>query len=385
MDIPFNRPTLPPYELLNTKVKAFYDTGMVTNGPGVRQFEIAIQDTLGVGNAVAVSSCTNGLMVALRCMGLSGKVALPSFTFFATAHTAVWCGLEPVFVDVAPDTWNISPESLERALEKNNDVSAIMGVHIFGNPCDVDILEALAHDRGLSLVYDSAHAMGARVEGNWIGGFGDSEVFSLSPTKIVVAGEGGVITTNDEVLAGKLRAGRDYGNAGSYDPSFFGLNARMSEFHAALAIESFLMLELNIGRRNTIAEKYIEGLSRLPGITFQAIRQGNRSTFKDFTVRIDEDEFGISRDALSWHLSGKGIDSRKYYCPPVHRTTAYWERWGQEYDEHLPETNKLSEQALSLPIWSHMETSLIDRVVEEIHNANEKAESIKNEFLKENP
>jgi dTDP-4-amino-4,6-dideoxygalactose transaminase len=159
----------------------------------------------------------------------------------------------------------------------------------------------------------------------------------------------------------------------------------MSEFHAALAIESFLMLELNIGRRNTIAEKYIEGLSRLPGITFQAIRQGNRSTFKDFTVRIDEDEFGISRDALSWHLSGKGIDSRKYYCPPVHRTTAYWERWGQEYDEHLPETNKLSEQALSLPIWSHMETSLIDRVVEEIHNANEKAESIKNEFLKENP
>jgi len=385
MDIPFNRPTLPPYELLNTKVKAFYDTGMVTNGPGVRQFEIAIQDTLGVGNAVAVSSCTNGLMVALRCMGLSGKVALPSFTFFATAHTVVWNGLEPVFVDVESDTWNISVRALELALKENDDISAVLPVHIFGNPCDVERLETLAREHNLSLVYDSAHAMGARVEGSWIGGFGDSEVFSLSPTKIVVAGEGGVITTNDEVLAGKLRAGRDYGNAGDYDPSFFGLNARMSEFHAALAIESFRMLEENVSRRKAIAGRYTEGLSRLPGITFQAIRQGNRSTFKDFTVRIDEERFGLSRDALSWHLSRNGIDSRKYYWPPVHQTKAYWERWGQKYDEHLPETNKLSEQALSLPIWSHMETSLIDRVVEEIHNANEKAESIQNEFLKENP
>src|SRR5450759_4221193 len=103
MEIPFNRPTLPPYDLLSDKFKAFYDTGMITNGPIVKQFEIAIQNTLGVGSAVAVSSCTNGLMVVLRCMSLSEKVALPSFTFFATAHAAVWCGLEPVFVDVAPD------------------------------------------------------------------------------------------------------------------------------------------------------------------------------------------------------------------------------------------------------------------------------------------
>jgi len=385
MDIPFNRPTLPPYALVNKEVEAFYDTGMVTNGPGVRQFEIAIQDTLEVGNAVAVSCCTNGLMLALRCLGSCGKVALPSFTFFASAHAVVWNGLEPVFVDVEPDTWNISPAALARAIEKDGDISAVMPVHIFGNPCDVDGLEALARSNGLSLIYDSAHAMGAKVGDRWVGCFGNAEVFSLSPTKIVVAGEGGVITTNDGEVAERLRAGREYGNEGDYNPSFFGLNARMSEFHAAIARESFRMLESNVGRRNTIAEKYIEGLSRLPGIAFQTIRTGNRSTFKDFTALIDEERFGLSRDALSWHLSGKGIDSRKYYYPPVHRTAAYWERWGRKCDDSLPITNRLSRQALSLPIWSHMEMGLVDRIVEEIHSAQDSAEEIASEYIKVGP
>lgn len=385
MDIPLNRPTLPPYTLLDEKVKSFYETGMITNGPVVRQLEADIQETLRVVNAVAVSCCTSGLMLTLGCGSLSGKVALPSFTFFASAHAVVWNGLEPVFVDADIDTWNMSTEALKQVLEVEDDVSGIMPVNIFGNPCDIDALQALASDHGLSLIYDSAHAMGAKVGNNWVGGFGDAEVFSLSPTKVVVAGEGGVITTNDGEVAERLIAGRNYGDAGDYDPSFFGLNARMSEFHAALALESFRMLELNVSRRNAIADRYTEGLSILPGVAFQRIREGNRSTFKDFTVLIDEERFGLSRDVLSWHLSNEGIDSRKYYYPPVHRTNAYWERWGKKYDERLPVTNRLSKHALSLPIWSHMEIGLIDRVVESIHGAHERAEEIENKYLKENP
>jgi dTDP-4-amino-4,6-dideoxygalactose transaminase len=384
MQVPFNRPTLPPYATLSDKFGAFYDTGIVTNGTVVRQLEADVEEAFRVNGAVAVSSCTSGLMLALKCLGSSGKVAIPSFTFFATAHAAVWNGLEPVFVDVDPDTWNISPEALERVLEEEGDISAVMPVHIFGNPCDVDRLGTLAGDRGLSLVYDSAHAMGAKVGDRWVGCFGDAEVFSLSPTKLVVAGEGGVVTTDNGELAELLRAGRDYGNAGDYDPSFVGLNARMSEFHAALALESFHMLELNVGRRNAIAERYVRGLGELPGITFQAVREGNLSTYKDFTILVDEDGFGLSRDALSWHLADEGIDSRKYYFPPVHRTTAYWERWGKRYDERLPVTNRLSRQVLSLPIWSHMETDLVDRVVESVHAAHKRAEEIQNEYLKEN-
>lgn len=383
MDIPFNRPTLPPYAFVNKEVEAFYATGMITNGPVVRQLETEIQDAFRAGNTVAVSCCTSGLMLTLRCKGLSGKVALPSFTFFASAHAVIWNGLEPVFVDIEPDTWNMSSEALEQALEEDDDISAVMPVHVFGNPCDVEGLEALARNHDLSVVYDAAHAMGARVGARWVGCFGDAEVFSLSPTKIVVAGEGGIITTPDDVLAEQLRAGRDYGNTGDYDPSFVGLNARMSEFHAALAVESFRMMEESVTRRNAIADRYVKGLSGLAGVTPQAIREGNRSTFKDFTVLIDEERFGLSRDALSWYLSSKGIDSRKYYHPPVHRTTAYWERWGRKYDELLSVTNRLSRQALSLPIWSHMEMGLVARVVEEIHNAHESAEEITSEYLKE--
>jgi dTDP-4-amino-4,6-dideoxygalactose transaminase len=384
MKIPFNRPTLPPYDLLSEKVEAFYATGMLTNGPVVRQLEADIQDGFRAGNAVAVSCCTSGLILVLKCLGLRGKVALPSFTFFATAHAAVWNGLEPVFVDVEPDTWNISTGSLRQALDEDQGITAVMPVHVFGNPCDVDALKAMALECGLSVVYDAAHAMGARVGDNMVGVFGDAEVFSLSPTKLVVAGEGGVVTTADGDLAELLRAGRDYGNTGDYDPAFVGLNARMSEFHAALGLESFRMLEENVSRRNAIAERYKAGLSALPGITFQTVRQGNRSTYKDFTVLIDQAGFGMDRDALSWHLSNEGIDSRKYYYPPVHRTTAYWERWGHKYDDQLPVTNRLSVQALSLPIWSHMEVSLVDRVVESVHGAHARAEEIENEFRRNN-
>ncbi len=385
LDIPLTRPTLPPWELVSEACGAFYDTGIITNGQVVRRLEAEVRDAFHVGDALGVSCCTSGLMLALRCKGLRGKVALPSFTFFATAHAVVWNGLEPVFVDIEPDTWNISPEALKRTVEKDKDISAIMPVHIFGNPCDVDALQALAGDHGLSLIYDSAHAMGAKVGERWVGGFGDAEVFSLSPTKIVVAGEGGVITTNNGEVAERLIAGRNYGDAGDYDPLFVGLNARMSEFHAALGLESFGMLELNVGRRNAIADRYLGGLSRLPGVAFQTIREGTRSTFKDFTILIEEDKFGLNRDALSWHLSNEGIDSRKYYYPPVHRTKAYWERWGRKYDERLPVTNRLSKEALSLPIWSHMEINLVDRVVESMRGAHERAEEIKNEYLKENP
>jgi len=180
-----------------------------------------------------------------------------------------------------------------------------------------------------------------------------------------------------------LRAGRDYGNDGDYNPYFSWLNARMSEFHAALAIESFNMLESNVSRRNAIAEKYVKGLSTLEGISFQAIKAGNRCTYKDFTILVDEEKFGLSRDSLAWYLSGEGVDTRTYYDPPVHRTIAYWERWGRSCDEYLPETNRLFEGVLSLPMWSHMELGLIDSIVEMIHAAHETAEEIASGYLKE--
>lgn len=385
METPFNKPTLPEYDLIHESFEALFKTGMVTNGPTVRQFEATVETAFQVGTATAVSCCTSGLMLALGCLGLTGKVALPSFTFFASAHAVLWNGLEPVFVDVEPETWNISPESLGHALAEDGSISAVLPVHVFGNPCDVEVLETITSEKTLSVVYDSAHAMGAKVGGSNIGTFGDAEVFSLSPTKLVVAGEGGIVTTDNPELAKKLKAGRDYGNTGDYDPAFAGLNARMSEFHAAIAIESFKMLEQNVTRRNEIAARYTEHLSRLSGISFQKVEEGNRATYKDFTVLIDPESFGMDRDALAWYLASRGIDSRKYYHPPVHKTKAYWERWGKKYDEYLPVTNRISKQTLSLPMWSHMEFDIIDTVVGVVNDAHHKADEINAEFQRTAP
>ncbi|RJP27683.1 MAG: DegT/DnrJ/EryC1/StrS family aminotransferase [Candidatus Omnitrophota bacterium] len=383
MQIPFNRPTLPPWELIKEAFHSFYDTGHITNGPLVRQLELEAKDILRERDAIAVSCCTSGLILALKYLGLRGKVALPSYTFFASAHSLVWNNLEPVFVDVEEDTWNLSVGRLEEALGEEEDITAIMPVHVFGNPCDVRALERVARDNGLSLLYDSAHAMGAKVGEERVGSFGDAEVFSLSPTKIVVAGEGGIITTADRVLAEMLRAGRDYGNTGDYNPSLVGLNARMSEFHAALAIGSFRLLELNVQLRNTIAERYKAGLSGLPGLVFQVVKEGNRSTYKDFTMLIDASVFGMNRDVLAWYLAYNGIDTRKYYYPPVHRTAIYWDKWGNKYDKDLPITNMLSKNVLSLPIWSHMDERIVELVVERINEAHCKADEVTSEYLKE--
>ena len=371
--IPFNRPTLPPWEVVGRAFESFYGTGMLTNGPLVRQLELEARDLLRTGEAVALASCTSGLMLVLRCLGVRGKVALPSFTFFATAHAAAWNGLEPVFVDIDPETWNIDPACLERACREEG-VAAALAVHVFGNPCETAALERVAAEHGIPLVFDSAHALGAKVGDSPVGGFGDAEVFSLSPTKLAVAGEGGIVTTGDAGLAERLRAARDYGNAGDYDPEVIGLNARMSEFHAALGVESLRLLELNVRRRNRVAERYRRNLEEVPGVSFQRVTPGCRSSFKDVTILVRREEFGLSRDELADFLAREGIDTRRYYWPPVHRTRAYWERWGRACDERLPVTSFVSENALSLPVWSHMDLETVDLVCEKVVQARRRPE-----------
>ena len=383
--IPFTKPTLPPLNEYKARLEKLWKTGQVTNGPLVRETEALLGDYIGNTHCVAMANCTIGLVLAIKALGLTGAVVLPSFTFFATANSLIWNGLEPVFADIDEQTLNLAPASVKDILEKRRDVSAILGVHVYGNPCQVEELEALARQYDIKLLFDSAHALGAESNGKKVGAFGDIEVFSMSPTKPVVAGEGGVASTSNEGLAEVLRYGRDYGNEGDYDPRFIGLNARLSELHAALALGSFEMLEGSINRRNEVVSRYISSFGSIPGIRFQRIRENDRSTYKDFTVLIETEEFGISRDALSWWLERQRIDTRKYYSPPVHRTRAYWDRWGKYRDDELPVTNRISKRALSLPLWSHMDDDIVDRVCKAISNAHETADKINALYKKSLP
>jgi dTDP-4-amino-4,6-dideoxygalactose transaminase len=330
-------------------VEAILASGVLTNGPYVRRFEDATAKYLGVRHSIAVSSCTAGLMLVLRALDVVGDALLPSFTFSATAHAVTWNGLRPVWVDIEADTLTLSIDAVKRAIGVRT--SLIVAVHVYGTPSRVEDLQAIADHFGVRLVYDAAHAFGSAHGGRRIGGFGDAEVFSLSPTKVVVAAEGGLITTNDDLLAERCRIGRDYGNPGDYDCRFVGLNARMSELHAATALASLDGLDERLAERNRLAGLYRETFREVDGVSFPTVSESDRTTFKDLTVLIDPDGFGLAADDVSVALADEGVETRRYYSPPVHLQRAYA---GVPSDVDLRVTTWASERVLSLPLWVGM-------------------------------
>ena len=329
----------------------------LTAGMYVRRFEEAAAAYLGVKHCVAVASCTAGLLLVMKSLNLRGEAILPSFTFHATAHAVAWNGLRPVFVDCDARTFCIDVKRVREQITPQT--AAILAVHIFGNPAPVRELQEIANTVGIPLVFDAAHAFGSCSMGKHIGGFGTAEVFSFSPTKLVVAGEGGLITTNDARLAEKLRAARNYGDAGNYDPEILGINARMSEMHGALALRGLSKLDTRVARRNQIRKRYERNLKDLPGIQFQEISEGDLSTCKDFSLIVNDSEFGHTRDWLIDGLRRENIDVRKYFSPPVHMQNLYRELWD---GRPLPVTQQVSNAVISLPIYSSLTDESIDTV-----------------------
>lgn len=360
--LPLVRPHRADVDRILADVRRSLEQGILTNGPRVRELEARAAAYLGVRQCIAVSSCTSGLMLVLRAAGVSGDVIVPSFTFAATAHAVAWNGLRPVFADVDPETLTLSPRAVARAIGIRT--GAILATHVYGTPCHVEELQGIADQWGVRLFFDAAHAFGSRHGGEPVGGFGDAEVFSLSPTKVLVAGEGGIIATNDDDLAERCRIGRDYGNPGNYDCVFVGLNARMSELHAALALASLEELDRRIVERNELAAGYRDALSGLPGVGFPKVPEGDRSTFKDFTIMVEPEEFGLHASGLATALEDEGIETRRYYAPPVHRMQAY--RGLADANGGLPETEHASDRVLTLPLWNGMTGDDVRRVADAI-------------------
>jgi len=373
--VPIVRPTLPPLEKdLHRELAGIFESGTLTKGHYLRDFETRVAEYLGVKHAVAVSSGTLGLLLTYHGLDLRQEVLVPSFTFMATVHPLLWVGAKPVFVDIDRRTWNVDPARVEAAITPRT--TAIVAVHNFGNPAPIAELASIASRHGLRLVFDSAHGFGSLYRGLPVGRFGDAEVFSLSPTKLLVAGEGGIVSTNDDQLAEHVRVGREYGNPGDYGSDFPGVNARMPEFNAALGIRSLAMLEENATRRNRIVAGYREALDLLPGITFQEIAPGDRCSYKDLSITIDEAAFGLGRDELALALQAENIDTRKYHDPPVHTHKAYRDQLAARSDP-LSVTNEIARKSLSLPIWSHMGLDIVERICEAILEIHDHSPEVK--------
>jgi len=402
--VPFVRPALPRPEALAGPFADIISSGRLTKGPYCEQLEQAIAQRLGVRYAVAVSSCTIGLMLVYRGLDLSagsclsrrkngdkcsvagmeplsrfgiarsgsrneplGEVVIPSFTFLAAAAAIVWNNLRPVFVDVDPGTTNVTPQAIRAAITPRT--VAIAACHNFGNPCDLPGLESVAAEHGLPLIIDAAHGFGASMHGRPVGAGATAQVFSLSPTKLLVAGEGGIVTTNCDCLAHFVRMGREYGNDGSYDGLFPGVNGRMPELSAATALASLDILDDVSDRRNQLADMYRRDLGELPGIGFVELLPGARSSYKDFSITIDPTKFGMTRDALRRVLAARGIETRAYYDPPCHRQTAYEHFYDRM--KPLPATDMLSARSLALPIGAHVEEGVVRDVCDVIANAKQ--------------
>ncbi|OIP38088.1 hypothetical protein AUJ95_07220 [Candidatus Desantisbacteria bacterium CG2_30_40_21] len=358
--IPIARPTLPEINEIQDEFWQIYNSEMVTNSGFVQRFEERVADYLEVKEAVCVSSCTSGLMLVMKALELTGEVILPSFTFFASGHALLWNNLVPVFVDCSPLTYNLNPEIIQECITPNT--TAIMAVHIFGNPVEIEPIQRVATDNNLKLIFDSAHAIGTRYKGKLVGSFGDAEVFCLSPTKVLTAIEGGIITTNDQSLAKKLRMGRDYGNSGNYDCEFLGLSARMEEFNALIGLKGLEHIEETVAKRSRLKDIYQENIYQIPGISFQQIDVGNTSSYKDLSIIIKKDEFGLDRDQLAYALDMEGITTRKYFYPPLHQQILY-----SRYQQYpLPATEFVSNNILCLPLYSHMEEKIVQDICQAI-------------------
>ena len=364
----FIHPTLPLLDRILSDYRQAFQQGLVTNGALVARLEAAVSERLGVRHCIAVSSCTSGLMLTMKAFGLRGEVILPSFTFFATGHAALWNGLTPVFADCDPATWNIDPRAVERAITPQT--SAILAVHLYGNPAPIAELERIAEKHGLKLIFDAAHAFGASYKGQPVGRFGDAEVFSLSPTKLLVAGEGGLICTDDATLAHRLRAGRNYGDLGSYNPMLLGLNARMTEFNAAMALAGLDLVAAKVARHNQIAALYTAELDGTPWIGFQRLPAGHLSSYKDFSVRVDPEAFGMTRDELGGALLKENIETKKYFYPPLHQQTLF-RQFAPADASGLAATEAVAGSVLSLPIYESLPAGTVRQVASAIRELSQ--------------
>ncbi|MCL4822206.1 MAG: aminotransferase class I/II-fold pyridoxal phosphate-dependent enzyme [Vicinamibacteria bacterium] len=324
---------------------AFERNWLTNDGPLVRQLERAVAELHGVEECVSACNATVAQMLALRAFELGGEVIVPSFTFVASVHACAWQGLTPVFCDIRRHDLTIDPALVERLISPRT--SAIVGVHAFGNVCDVDALEEIRRRHGLRLIYDAAHAFGCSSGSQSIGGFGDVEFLSFHATKFFSTFEGGALLTRDRHLAQALRNLRNFGFAGYDNVETLGLNGKMSEAAAAMGLASLPALPARRERLASTQEAYRRHLAGVPGIALRPAGVSGRSNYHYVVVEVDAERYGVTRDHLVEALWRDNVLARKYFYPGCHRMPYYASK-AAPGPAPLPVTDEISERVLCL-------------------------------------
>jgi dTDP-4-amino-4,6-dideoxygalactose transaminase len=337
---------------------------LTNDGPYVPEFERRIADRLGVEHCVATCNGTAALEIAVRAVGLTGEVIVPSFTFVATAHALSWQGITPVFCDVESNTYTLDPIAAERLITAKT--SGIVGVHLWGRPCRIEALQELADRHGLTLLFDAAQAFGCSYRGTPVGGFGAGEILSFHATKVVNAIEGGALVTNDRALADQARLMRSYGFAGFDEVVSIGTNARMNEFSAAMGITSLESFDDILAGNRGNYRAYEHGLAGVPGLRLSEFDRDDGATYHYVVVEVDEASSGLSRDQLQSLLWAENVLARRYFYPGCHRMEPYASLF-PDAGGRLPVTERIAARALCLPTGQVIDEAAIERLCALIH------------------
>lgn len=362
------RPLLPDISAVTERMKTVWDSRQLTNfGAQHDELSSQLKEYLEVDHISMFSNGTLALLLGLRALNLTGEVITTPFTFPATVQALDWNNLTPVFCDIDPVNFNIDADKIEALITEKT--SAILGVHVFGNPCDVEKIQAIADKHKLKVIYDGAHAFGSKIHGVPISSFGDMTMFSFHATKLFNTVEGGALTYSDPSLDRQLDLLRNFGIVNSEEVALSGLNAKLNEIQAGVGIEVLKVVEEERSKRHAIKRAYEKNLADIEGIRVLTTLEDKSSSYQYFVIEIDEAIFGQSRDTVHQELQKYNVFARKYFYPLCSDFEWYGELPSAR-PENLPNAQKAVQQVLALPYYGDLPIESVEAIcgiIRELH------------------
>lgn len=355
------RPVFPTVEEVTEKLREIWDAKWLTNnGPQHGALEKELTDYLKVPYLSLFNNGTIALMVACQSLRLSGDVITTPFTFAATPHVLSWNNIRPIFCDIDPVTMNIDADKIESMITPQT--TAILAVHVFGTPCDVEKIQAVADKYGLRVVYDAAHAFGVEIGGQGIGNFGDISMMSFHATKLYHTVEGGALMHGDQHLKARIDLLKNFGIKNEEEVVMPGINGKLNEVQAAIGRIMLGYVEEEREKRIALGKVYDEELADVPGITLMPKVEGNvRLNHQYYVIRIEEKEFGCSRDEVYDRFKAYNVFARKYFHPLCSEFTCY-RQLSSAAPEKLPTAVRVGREVLSMPMYGGLSPEDIRKI-----------------------
>lgn len=352
------RSSMPSLEEYVEEIQSVWDSHWLTNmGPKHVKLQKELQAYLDVENVELLTNGHMSLELSLQAMNLQGEVITTPFTFASTTHAIVRNGLTPVFCDIDPTTYTIDVKKLEGLI--TDRTCAIVPVHVYGNICDIEEIERIAHKHELKVLYDAAHTFGETYKGQGIGNFGDASCFSFHATKVFNTIEGGAVCYRDPEMGRKLYELKNFGIHGPEEVDAVGANAKMNEFCAAMGICNLRHIDEEIEKRKKVVERYRERLNNIDGLQLNVEQPEVKSNYAYFPVVFDEKIFGASRNEVFDALAKNGIGARKYFYPLTNTFACFHNKYNVD---ETPVARGIAKRVLTLPLYSDLDLKDVDRI-----------------------